>query len=357
MRGSLVVACALLALTGCASGGAGSATGGSDANPSAAANKVMDEAEWSKIVDAANKEGEVTIYGAWNTTVVDVLPSAFQKDYPNIKLTYARLSPADIGARLNAEIASGNAGADVVGNLDIPTFDAYASKGALMPLTFPALSDPAFDRAKYQRTPYVETFGNQPYVWAWNTKLLPKGISNWQDFLNMDPSMVGVTDPSIGPIVASLYQEIEKPDVAGSGFLEKLTAKGKPGIYAGSNPQITALSAGEVAASMPVPVAVAATIKATGAPIDYRLPPTASSVSGEIAVVKSAKHPNAGQVFANWLLGKSGQALMSKGGFIPVLKGTPSDIKADGSTLVEIPAITSDQFKAFVQRWNQLLAK
>lgn len=356
-RGSLVVACGLLALTGCASGGAGSAAGNSNASPSDALSKVMDQAEWSKVVDAANKEGEVTVYGVLNTKTVDLLPAAFHKDYPNIKLTYVRLSASDIRARLDAEIASGNAGADAVDNLDHPTFDGYAAKGALLPLTAPSLGDPEFDRAKYQRTPYVATFANLGYAWAWNTKLLPNGISSWQDYLNLPASQVGATDPSIGPTVAALYESMEKSDAGGSGFLDKLTAKGKPQIYAGSNPQVAALSAGEVAASLPVPVAVAATIKATGAPIDYRLPQEAPSVPNELAVVKSAKHPNAAQVFANWLLSKAGQGVVAQGGFVAVRQDAPQTIDTKGVTLVELPQITTEQFKAFLQRWNQLLAK
>lgn len=357
MRASLVVACGLLALTGCASGGAGSAAGNSSAGPSDASAKVLDQAEWSKVVDAANKEGEVVVYGVLNAKTVELLPAAFQKDYPNIKLTYVRLSASDITARLDAEIASGNAGADAVDNLDHPTFDGYAAKGALMPLAVPSLGDSDFDRAKYQRTPYVATLANTVYAWAWNTKLLPKGISSWQDFLNLDPSQMGATDPSIGPTVAALFESMEKSDTGGSGYLDKLTAKGTPRIYAGSNPQVAALSAGEVVASLPVPVAVAATIKATGAPIDYRLPQSAPSIPNEVAVVKSGKHPNAAQVFANWLLSKPGQAVVVQGGFVAVRDDAPQTIETKGATLVELPQITTQQFKTFLARWNQLLGK
>ncbi|WP_170850741.1 extracellular solute-binding protein [Arthrobacter sp. OV608] len=317
----------------------------------------MDQAEWSKIEDAANKEGEVTVYGVVNAKTVDAITSGFAKDYPNIKLTYVRLSPSDIRARLDAEIASGNAGADAVDNLDHASFDGYAAKGALLPLTVPSLGDPEFDRTKYERTPYVAQFVDGPYAWAWNTKLLPQGISSWQDYLNLDVSQLAATDPSIGPSVAAMYETFEGSDAGGSGFLDKLTAKGKPRIYAGSNPQVAALAAGEVAASLPVPVAVAATIKATGAPIDYRLPPTTQSITSELAVVKSAKHLNAAQVFANWLLGKAGQGAVAQGGFVAVRGGTPQTIDTKGATLVELPQITTDQFKAFLQRWNQLLAQ
>jgi iron(III) transport system substrate-binding protein len=169
--------------------------------------------------------------------------------------------------------------------------------------------------------------------------------------------LVGVTDPSIGPTVASLYQLIETPEQAGPEYLDELMAGDNPKIYPGSNPQVTALAAGEIIASLPVPVAVAASIKGTGAPIEYQLPPETPSIPSELAVVKSAKHPNAAQVFANWLLSEAGQKVIAEGGFIAVREDTSQTIDTSGAELVEIPQITTEEFQAFLQRWNELLAQ
>lgn len=359
VRGSVVVAaCGLLALTGCASGGAGSAQSVSTASPTDAPTEVMDDAEWSKIVDAANEEGELVIYGLLNPKASDPLPAAFQEDYPDIKLTYVRSSAADVTARVDAELAAGNVGADAIDNLDHPTFDGYANKGALLPLTVPALGDPEVDRERIQRTPYVANFADTVYAWAWNTNTLPQGVSAWDDYLSMDTSQLGVTDPSIGPTVASLYQTMETPETGGPKFLDKLmAADGTPRIYPGSNPEIAALAAGEVSALLPVPAGNVATVKATGAPIDYKVYPDAGSIPNEVAVLKAAKHPNAAQVYANWLLTESGQKLIAQGGFIPVREGTPALTQTNGASLLEIPQITTAEFKAFQERWNQLLAQ
>ncbi|SEQ49091.1 iron(III) transport system substrate-binding protein [Arthrobacter sp. OV608] len=355
-HGCLLVAGGLLALTGCASAGAGSSTSNSGANPADVSNKIMDQAEWSKVVDAANKEGELTIYGLLSPSMSDPLPAAFQKDYPNIKLTYVRSTPADITARVDAELAAGNVGADVVDILDHPTFDAYANKGALLPLTVPALGDPKVDRAKNQRTPYVVTMGSAVYAWAWNTKLMPQGINSWQDLLNVDPSHLGVTDPSIGPTVASVLQTTEKPQTGGSAFLDKLTSKGAPRSYPGSNPQIAAMAAGEISATMPVPAGNVASVKATGAPVDYKVYPNAGSIRNEVVVLKAGKHPNAAQVYVNWLLGEAGQTIIAKGMYA-VREGVSGLIQTNGVTLEEIPQITTDEAKAFQQRWKKLLGQ
>lgn len=358
IRGSVITAVALFTLTGCASGGgAGSAVDGPSAQPSEASDELMSEEEWAEVVDAANEEGEVTVYGVMNPTYIELMPAAFQEEYPDITVTYVRLGPADLTARLDAEVAAGNAGADAIDNLDHPTFDAYADRGVLMPLAVPALGDPEYDRATFQRTPYVATASDAAYAWAWNSDLLPEGISSWDDFLDIDTELVGVTDPSIGPTVTSLYQMIETPEQAGPEYLDKLMAAGKPKIYPGSNPQVAALAAGEVSASLPVPAAVVALQKAAGAPVDYRLPADSPSIPNEIAVVKSAKNPNAALVYTNWVLSEAGQEVQAESGFLAVRDGITQIVDVDGAALSEIPQITSDEFQAFVQRWNQLLAQ
>lgn len=358
VRSSMVSVFALLALTGCASGGgAGSSVDAPSVQPGDASDELLSEEEWAEVVDAANEEGEVTVYGVMNPAYIEKMPAAFQEEYPDIKVTYVRLGPADLTARLDAEVAAGNAGADAIDNLDHPTFDSYADKGVLMSLAVPALGDADFDREKYQRTPYVATASDAAYAWAWNTQLLPEGISSWDDLLDVNPELVGVTDPSIGPTVTSLFQMIETREQAGADFLDELVADGKPQIYPGSNPQVAALAAGEVSASLPVPAAVVALQKAAGAPVDYRLPAEAPSIPNEIAVVKTAKHPNAALVYTNWVLSEAGQEVQAQSGFLAVRDGVTQDVDVDGSTLSEIPQIPADEFTAFVQRWNELLAQ
>lgn len=357
LRGSVVTAVALLALTGCSSGGgAGSAeVKPSEDTTSDASVEILSDEEWAEVVDAANEEGEVTIYGVLNPTFIEKMPALFNEEYPNIKVNYVRLAATDITARLDAELAAGNTGADVVDNLDNPTFDGYESRGALMPLAVPALGEAEFDRELNQRTPFTASFGLTAYAWAWNTNLQPNGIKSWDDFLSIDPTLVGVTDPSINSAVASLYELTETPNMAGKGFLDELFADDNPKIYPGSSPQVAAVSAGEVSASLPVPAVVAQTAKATGAPVDYAFSPEYPVIANEVAIVKSAKNPNAAQVYTNWLLSEAGQKLLAEVGFVAVREGTPQTIDTGDAKPAVIPQISPANYQAFLQRWNTLV--
>lgn len=356
VRGSVVVGCGLLMLTACSSaGGAGSATlPDSNSESSSEMAEVMSEQEWSEIVDAANEEGEVVVYGVMNAALVETLPEAFQEAYPEIKVTYVRLSPADVEARLGAEIASGNLIADAFDNLQNIVVDGFADQDALTPLAFPALDDPQYDREANQRTRYSAYLGGTPYAWAWNTDLLPDGITSWDDFLELDRSLVGVTDPSIGPAVASLYMATE--DLAGDGYLNELLAGNNPQIYPGSNPQVTSLTAGEIAASLPIPAAVAATAKQDGAPVDFSLYDGYYDIPTEFGLLADAPHPNAAQVWANWLLSEEGQEVLGEGGYSTILP-VPTLFETEGFESVRDKPLPQDDFVAFQQRWNEMLAK
>lgn len=357
VRGSVVLGCGLLMLTACSSsGGAGSATTpDSSSSSSSEMAEIMNEKEWSKVVEAANEEGEVVVYGVMNAALVTTLPEAFHKAYPEITVTYVRLSPADIEARLSAEIASGNMIADAFDNLQNIVVDGFADQDALMPLAFPSLDDSEYDRGANQRTRYSAYLGETPYAWAWNTNLLPEGITSWQDFLDLDRSLVGVTDPSIGPAVASLYMASEAPDVAGEGFLDELLAGDNPQIYAGSNPAVTSLAAGEIAAVLPVPVANVVTAKDAGAPVDFKLYDGSYTIPTELGILEGP-NPNAAQVWANWLLSEEGQEALGAGGYSPILP-VPTLFETEGVSFVRDEPLPEDDFVAFQQRWNEMLAK
>ncbi len=353
IRGSIVVGCGLLMLTACSSGGAGSAVSpDSTSGPSTEVGKIMSEAEWAEVVEAAKQEGEVVVYGTMNAALTTLLPQEFEKAYPEIDVTYVRLSPADVEARLGAEIASGNVVADAVDNLQNIVVDGFADQGALLPLNVPAVGVPEFDRPVNQRTPFSAYIGTVPYGWAWNTNLLPEGITSWEDYLELDPSLVGATDPSIGPAVASLYMATE--DLAGEGFLDKLLAGANPKIYPGSNPAVTSLAAGEIAAVLPVPVANVITAQQGGSPIDFTLYEGSYTIPTELAVL-DGPHPNAARVWANWFLSEEGQKVVGQGGQLPILP-VPTLYDTEGIELVRDKPLPQDEFVAFQRRWAELVA-
>ena len=67
--------------------------------------------EWEKTIDAAKKEGQVNVYiGGWETVLES---GAFQKAYPEIKVTWVGGRAGEIAKRILAERRAGKFLADV----------------------------------------------------------------------------------------------------------------------------------------------------------------------------------------------------------------------------------------------------
>jgi len=311
---------------------------------------------FDQIVSAANAEGAVTLYTPAQQTIIDGWTSGFQKAYPKIKLSVYRASPGALQAKLAADQQAGSASADVLlSGTDgvITTLHGYDTSGKLAALVGPHFKDPEMKAAVESPNRfyvYVSVFG-----WAWNTDLLPKGIHSWQDLLarGLANGKVAVWDPSIAPIIPSYYMG----QVAASGdpgYLQKLAAQ-KPGIYPGSEAMENAVASGEVAAT-PFATKRVLTLKAQGAPIDYAVPQKGAGVpSLEAGVLKSAAHPDAAQVLANWLASEDGQKAVLVSGVATRSNVPGNDI--DFATLTPTSSVSADQQKTFVDTFNALFHK
>src|SRR4051812_42611019 len=63
--------------------------------------------QWQAVLDAANKEGQVEVYNVASPAQVTAVQKAWAAAYPGIKLSYDRLSPAEVEARAVAELGAG----------------------------------------------------------------------------------------------------------------------------------------------------------------------------------------------------------------------------------------------------------
>jgi iron(III) transport system substrate-binding protein len=326
------------------SSGCGSSTSGTASSGTSA---------FDQTVAAANSEGSATLYTPAQQPIVDAWTCGFEKAYPKIKLSVFRASPGQLDAKLAAEQQAGTAGADVlVQGLDGPTstLARYNAQGKLATLTGPNFRDN--DMRAAMESPdrfyvYATVFG-----WAWNTQLLPNGIHSWRDFLRPDLAngKAAVWDPAIAATLPTFYAA----QVAASGdpnYLKELAAQ-KPVIYPTSEAMENAVASGEVAATTFASKRVLA-LKAKGAPVDFAVPPQGAAVAAlEAGVLKTAPHPAAAQVLANWLVSENGQEAVLVAG-TPARSNVPGNA-IDFAALKPTYPVTAGQQKAFVARFNAL---
>jgi iron(III) transport system substrate-binding protein len=312
--------------------------------------------QFGQVEAAAKSEGSVTVYTPTQQTILDAWTSGFKSAYPTIKLSIFRASPGQLVAKLAADEQGKTTAADVLElSQDGPTstLATYDGQGKLATLAGPHFQDKDFRAAiesANRAYVYATVFG-----WAWNTQLLPNGIHGWNDFLssNLANGKVAVWDPAITSAVPAFYNS----GIAASGdrkYLQGLAAQ-KPGVYPGSEAMENAVASGEVAATMFGSKRVK-TLADKGAPVGFAVPPQGAGVAGlETGILKTAPHPNAAQVFANWLASEDGQKCVLSSG-TPARSNVPGN-DIDFASLKPSVPVTPDQQKAFVAQFNALFQR
>lgn len=309
--------------------------------------------EWDAIVEAAKKEGAVTVYANYDPNQIPNIKAAFEKAYPEIKLEVLRLAAAAAQQRLDAEQKSGTMIADAIGSSD----SAYqkANIPRFTKLVGPAIHAPDAKKWLFADDTFVMTYFVY-YGYAWNTQVVP-GTPTLKELLE-NPAYkgrVGLIDFSRGTTFAVTLNQLAKSYVQQFGGTEdeyyaKLKAL-EPRYYTTVVPIGQAIGSGELAFSPSI---------APGF-IDPKMPIGIGQIQSPpaganyVAVTNGAPHPNAAQVFANWSLTVEGQTVLAANQ-ASVLPNIPT-AKVSASELVytDTSALTTAEMDALVARQRAAL--
>jgi ABC-type Fe3+ transport system substrate-binding protein len=282
--------------------------------------------EWQKVLAAAAKEGQVTVYGPPGKQYQDAITS-FQEAYPKIKLNYLPGSGTNNSQRLFAERRAGKYLADlfVSGSGTAPILARGNVLDPIPPLLIlPENKDPSlwFSHNQQYADPqnqyiYMMQGNVDTSIGAYNTKLVdPKEIKSHWDLLRpkwkakivaYDPrerghiqNMRGIYyNPTLGgEFIRRLFTEADVTIGRDQRQMLDWLASGKFYIYAFATDSDV-----EEAARKGLPVGV------------LEAPPEEGYLSGgfgHLCLINRAPHPNAARVFTNWLLSKEGQLQWQK---------------------------------------------
>lgn len=321
------------------------ACGGSSPADSAA----VATGSWTDIVAAAEKEGKVTVYSGQGTDQLNELAKRFQAKYPKIKVEMVRGVETALAPKVEAEARTGKGIADLFVSTDRPWL--AANKANFLAPRGANFDDPAYNRAEnvldngsFVVTAAILTFG-------WNTERYGKKLTDYAGLL--DPALadgkIGLP-PTKGATFVDFYQYLEEN--YGADYLEKLAAQ-KPRLYPSALPMAEALSSGEIAAATFVQPQVDE--QKAGAPVEWGLANPSWGARFQGALLKSAPHPNAAQLMADFMISKDGQeAIARKAG--AVLPDVPGSV--DVTTNVRKPStMTPDQIREYEQKLNELFSQ
>lgn len=302
---------------------------GSLPSPAQAAQaKPAWELEWAKIVEAANKEGQVTVYhtrGPFDEVFAD-----FNKYYPGIKLVSVTGRGGELSSRIMAERRGDKYLADIyMGSSGTPFEIFYPAKvlEPLLPLLIlPEVREPSnwFRKQHHFGDPegkFIFVFeGVVRSDMAYNSKLLdPKEFSSYWDLLK--PKWKGkivAMDPKLPGFPTGLIQfAYYSPDL-GAKFLRQLFGEMDITLSRDGRQIVDWLAVGKFAVGLAAPGNEVFSAMKQGLPLGRFEPRSFKeglymrATQGSLSVLTRNPHPNATKLFINWLLSKEGQTQYQK---------------------------------------------
>jgi iron(III) transport system substrate-binding protein len=286
-------------------------------------DKAVSLGEWDKLVDAARKEGKVTVSLPASAEMKRQVEEQFKKRYGIEVETFTARGSAAV-RRMADEFKAGVRHFDLHIGGSSSIVSGMLDEGILDPiepwLALPEVKDPKqwwgghlwVDNAK--RFVYMFQAYLSEVIW-YNTDLIkPNEIRSLDDFLNPKwKSRIGYLDPRTPGAGDSTWSFIWR--VKGEEYLKKLVAQD---LYLGRDQRLLAesLAKGRVAVMIGLSYYSFLPFLKAGLPIKT-LPRLkegnyGTGGSGNLAIIKGPAHPNSAKVFVNWLLGREGQEAVSK---------------------------------------------
>lgn len=310
------------------------------------------ESSWPAVIDAARKEGSVTLYTQVVPPLIERVKAEFARTYPGIALEAVRLPGLGVLTKLDQERQSGSDGGDVVIIADITWLEDRVKEGNLRKPAGPAaLAWPA----KYLLRDVVPVLGIEPLVMAYNTNLVKSPVTGYQDLLRPEfKGRIGTTEVQSLPTVA-WYEWLDKTQ--GADFLAKFAAQG-PRIYTGAVPNAQATASGEIVTTAFSVATVVMPLIEQGAPMKLVIPKPALGIRWAGGIIAGSKRPNAAQVLVDFLMSPRGQAAWhSRGESASPLPNIPGSPDANAIHAFDPAAYNTNSVNDYRKKWEVLFRK
>lgn len=333
-------------------------------------------ASYSKVIEAAEKEGTLVIYANTEQFAVNPILEDFQKAYPKVSVDYLEIKAADLYGRVSSEAAAGALKGDFVWSSAMDLQFQLADEGVAA--TYASVEKPnvpAWSTWKDQL--YGVTF--EPVVFVYNKKLIaeadvPQTRAALATFLETKKQALAGKAASYDPERSGLGFFAVSHDARISDDLWKVVqgfGAAKAKFYTATGTMLEKVSSGEHSIAYNI-IGPYALLKAEKDPnIGIVMPSDYTLILSRIAFVpKAAPHPNAGRLFLDYLLSKRGQDVIANKALLYSIRSdvqgraTAAQLTAKyGPVLKPVaigPELMSDLDPAkrlpFFDRWNKALA-
>jgi iron(III) transport system substrate-binding protein len=295
-----------------------------------AASGQPGNAEWTAVLEQAQREGEVVVAGFASAEAREALTGPFHQRFPGIRVVYEAMGGGRSSAlveRVRSEREAGKYLWDVYIGGTGTMLTNLKPMGALAPidaaLILSDVKDPAKwrlgldftdrDRVGFVMTPYSSD------VLIVNPQLAnPAGFSSYHDLLDSRwKGRMVFHDPRINGNGQGIFSFMYQHKELGPSYLIRLATQDLT-IFRDDRQELDLVAQGRYAICLGCSSGSASPLINKGVslalvkPQQMREGTYLASGSGNVALFKPAPHPNAAQVYVNWLLGREGQEQIAR---------------------------------------------
>lgn len=301
------------------------------------------------LVEAARREGSVSLYSSASTGPTNALAEAFRRKY-GIPVSVYRAGSADVATRVQSEEAARRPQADAL-IIEEPALSV------LMP--FLAAYDPP-ERAKIPaeyKAPEYTLIRMYTAQIGWNSTKVRAADAprDWIDLV--DPKWrgrFGSLDPHV--TATTLAWQVMVEGLYGPSFLPRFGAN-RPKLYASTNAMTQAIVAGEVDLGITNSFGVIQ-LAETGAPVEGHTPKNTVLFGGNVSVFARAPRPNAARLFVDYACSAEGQTIVNVAG--ATIPTHPDASAPKAGSLVEMSktiTFVQPDYKMLIANSQRLLAE
>jgi iron(III) transport system substrate-binding protein len=313
-------------------------------------------ADWSKVVEAAKKQGHLNVMHNIPPPMGETWFAAFKAANPGIEVETTRLGSAALAQRFTTEYAAGASQTDAVMTLWDDTIAKWQKDKWVRRIAVP---EAAGIPANYKLDDQVFIFQIVRSVAVSNKsrvrdKDAPK---EWTDFF--DPKWkdkIGMDPPWRSVVVQGMIADWEVNGI--KDIASRLKANGVR-FFNGSAGVVQALIRGDIQVAPVIETPVVSALN-DGAPLRVIFPSSSVPAISSVAFLpEKAPNPDAGLVFMNWLLSNPGQQSLQD---IVGATVTRPDVKppkvlpgvAGQKIVLSTEVLTAERQKAIIDEWRSV---
>lgn len=274
-------------------------------------------ADYSKIVDAAKKEGKVVIYSATDTKAVEPLIKEFKAMYPDVQVEYNDMNSTEVYNRYISEMAAGGNSADLMWSSAMDLQIKLVSDGYGLKYPSPEMkSIPQW--AMWNEAAYGTTF--EPVVFVYNKRLVaadevPTTHAEFANLLNTKTEKFKnkVTTYDIEKSGVG-FMFITQDSRENKDFWDLAKAFGKVSVRVQSSTgtMLERLSSGENLLGYNIIGSYALARAAKDPSIGVQFPKDYALILSRVMFIsKAAKHVNAAKLWLDFVLSVRGQSIIA----------------------------------------------